>query len=259
MIQEWVGVITDITDRKLAEQALIDSEKKLVTSYKMASLGRLTAGVFHELLNPVNIISSHIQLLLMDAEKGSTTEEDLNSVQEEIKRIVKISDSLLRFSRKGDVGTDNVDLNDLIERTISIVEPDMKLENVKFNRKLDDKVSSVIANSDQLRQVFLNLFTNARDAMPEGGIITITTENVTEGEVPFVRLKIADTGCGIEKNKMHMVFDPFFTTKREGKGTGLGLSTSYGIIEDHGGSMSAESEVGKGTTFIIDLPVKINH
>jgi signal transduction histidine kinase len=132
----------------------------------------------------------------------------------------------------------------------------MKLDNIYFIRKFDNKIPLITANSDGLRQVFLNLITNARDAMPEGGTITISTENITEGKVPFVRIKATDTGCGIDKDTIEMIFDPFFTTKEEGKGTGLGLSTSYKIIESHGGIMTAESEEGKGTTFIIDLPVK---
>jgi len=243
-----IAIIRDISER-------LKSEEQLRISYKMASLGRLTAGVFHEVLNPVNIISSHIQLLLMDAEEGSRTEEDLKSVQEEIKRIVKISDSLLRFSRKGGTGFEEIEMNNLLESTISLLEPDMKLEEVVFFRKFDECLQHITASKDQLRQVFLNLFTNARDAMPGGGTITVSTKNITGGETPFVRVKVSDTGCGIEKSKMHKIFDPFFTTKIEGKGTGLGLSTSYGIIEDHGGAMSAESEVGKGTTFIIDLPI----
>ena len=244
-----IGIMRDITKR-------LRSEEQLRISYKMASLGRLTSGVFHELLNPVNIISSHVQLLLMEAEKGTKAEEDLESIQEEINRIVKISDGLLRFARRGAVGSQKIELNDLLERTISIVEPDMKLEQVKFDRKFADSLPLITANSDQLRQVFLNLITNAKDAMPEGGTITVSTENITGGEVPFVRIKTTDTGCGIDKGKIEFVFDPFFTTKEEGKGTGLGLSVSYGIIKNHGGTMSVKSEVGKGTTFTIDLQIK---
>ncbi|MBT6563469.1 MAG: hypothetical protein HON76_13185, partial [Candidatus Scalindua sp.] len=187
----------------------------------------------------------------------SKTEEDLCSIQEEISRIVKISDNLLRFSRKGGTESDNIKINDLLESTISLLEPDMKLENIVIFRKFDEGLQQITASKDQLRQVFLNLLTNARDAMPDGGTITVSTENITGEEATFIRVKISDTGCGVEKSQIHKIFDPFFTTKREGKGTGLGLSTSYGIIEDHGGAMSAESVVGKGTTFTIDLPVKI--
>jgi signal transduction histidine kinase len=192
----------------------------------------------------------------MEAEKGSKTEEDLKSVQEEIARIVKITDSLLRFSRKGGPGSEKIEINDLLEKMISLIEPDMKLDNIRFVKKLDDRLLQISGNKDELRQVFLNLTTNARDAMPEGGMLTFSTENIKEGEVPFVMIKFTDTGCGIDKDKIEFVFEPFFTTKKEGKGTGLGLSTSYGIIENHGGVLSVESKVGKGTTFTIDLPVK---
>ncbi len=159
----------------------------------------------------------------------------------------------------------------------------MRLDNIKFIRKFDYTVPTITANSDGLRQVFLNLITNARDAMPEGGTITVKTRSVLSPELgvrppvsslagsaeekiskqktqhsalkgDFVEISFEDTGCGIDKDKIEKIFDPFFTTKAEGKGTGLGLSTSYGIIDNHGGVMSVESEVGKGTTFIIDLP-----
>ena len=239
-----------------ARLALRDSRARLNESFKMASLGQQTAVAFHELLNPVNIISSHIQLLLMEAEKGSKSEEDLNSVQEEIKRIVKIADGLMRYSRKGEHEVEKVEINDLIERTIAIVEPGIKLNNIKFVRKLDDRLTTIIGSGDELRQVFLNMITNARDSMPEGGTLTVTTEEITKEKVCFIRIILTDTGCGINANKMKNIFKAFFTTKEVGKGTGLGLSISRGIIENHEGTIKVESEEGKGTTFIIDLPVK---
>jgi signal transduction histidine kinase len=232
--------------------------EKLTVSYKMASLGRLTAGVFHEILNPINIISSHIQLLLMEAEHGSQTEEDLKSVQEEIVRVTKITDSLLRFSRKEGSDSTQVEINDLLERSISIVEPDMKLNNINFIREFDKRLLMITANSNELRQVIMNLLNNAGDAMPEGGTITIRSENIKADGRTFVRIVVKDTGQGIEKGKLQKVFEPFFTTKKEGKGVGLGLSTSFTIIENHGGNISAKSTLGKGTEFIIDLPVRLH-
>lgn len=244
-----IGIIRDITKRK-------DIEEQLMMSYKMASLGRLTAGVFHEVLNPLNIISSYAQLLLTEAEKGSKTEKDLKKIREEVDRIVKITDGLLRFARKGDLEVGEVKVNSLLEKTISIVEPDMKLDNIKFIKKLEGKLPGITASSDELRQVFLNLITNAKDTMPEGGTLTISTQSIKKRGRLFIRIEFADTGCGIASENISRVFDPFFTTKEEGKGTGLGLSTSYGIIDNHGGIISVESEKGKGATFIIDLPVK---
>ena len=242
-----VQILRDITEQKRMQE-------RLLISYKMASLGRLTAGVIHEVLNPLNIIASHVQLLLMEVEKGSRAEEDLKSIQEEIGRIVTISDGLLIFSRKKEIVAREVDTNNSLEGTISIVEPDMKLNNIRFIRKFDDSLPIIKADNDGLRQVFLNVITNARDAMPEGGALTISTQSVKVIGKSFVMIKFTDTGCGISSEDIDKLFDPFFTTKEVGKGTGLGLSISYGIIKDQGGTISVESEEGKGTTFIIDLP-----
>ncbi|MCR4289481.1 MAG: PAS domain-containing protein, partial [Candidatus Scalindua sp.] len=147
-----VQILRDITERKREHE-------QLIKSHKMASLGLLTAGVVHEVLNPVNIISSHVQLLLAEAEKGSKTEEDLKSIREEINRIVKITDGLLRFSRKGISVTGDVEINSLLEKIISIVEPDMKLCNINFIRRFEEGLPKVAANGDELRQVFLNMIT----------------------------------------------------------------------------------------------------
>lgn len=246
---QMIELFIDITERKHIEE-------QLRVSYKMASLGRLTAGVSHEILNPINIISLHVQLLLAEAENGSKVEKALKSIREEIERVVKITDGLLGFARKGKLITEEVDTNSLLEKILSIVESDMKLENVKIMRRFEDKLPRVVANSDEMRQVFLNMITNASDAMPEGGTLTISTQSIKERGKPFVTVKFIDTGIGIKKNVLDKVFDPFFTTKEEGEGTGLGLSTSYGIIENHGGKMSVKSKEGKGATFRIDLPVK---
>lgn len=262
--RELVGVVQILKDVTMQKRV----EEKLRVSYKMASLGRLTAGVVHEVLNPLNIISSHVQLFLAEAEKGSMTEEDLKSIQEEIDRIVNITDGLLRFSRKDKSISGEVDLNSLLENVISIIEPEIKLCNIEFIRRFEEGLPKVAANSDELRQVFLNMITNARDATPEGGTLTVKTRRVRSEKLgvgswqarelkgDFVEISFEDTGSGISKENLDSVFDPFFTTKEEGKGTGLGLSISYGIIRNHGGEMHVESKEGKGTTFTIDLPVK---
>lgn len=251
MYGKWhaIGIVRDNTERKKIEE-------QLRISKKMAALGRLTSGVFHEILNPVNIISSHVQLLSMTAEKGSKTEEDLRSIQEEIERIVKISDGLLRFSRKAKDLIEENNINNLLEKTMSIAENEMKLDNINFIKEFEDKLPKITANSDELRQVFLNLLTNARDAMPDGGTITISTRRIQKEGNSFVSIRFMDSGYGIPKENLENVFDPFYTTKKEGKGTGLGLSTSFDIIEHYGGAMSIDSKEGKGATVIIDFPVK---
>lgn len=245
----FIGIVRDITRRKAME-------KNIRESYKMASLGTLTAGVCHEVLNPLNIISSYAQLLLTDTKEGSETEQDLKKILEEVGRIVKITDNLLRFSRREKLETGEVEINSLLEKTISIIEPEIKLENIKLLTRFENGLPEIMANSDELRQVFLNLIMNARDAMPEGGKLTISTRRIEKQGNPFVSIKFKDTGEGISVKNLNSVFDPFFTTKKEGKGTGLGLSISHGIIENHGGEISVNSKEGKGTTFTIDLPVK---
>ncbi len=248
-VVQMIEFIIDITEReKMKDQVM--------ASYKMASLGQLTAGIFHEVLNSVNIISSHVQLLLMNVEKGSKTEEDLISIQEEIARIVKITDGLLRYSRMSKRNVATVNINRLLENIISIIGPELKLGNISFVNEFDSDLPKIMGSSDELRQVFLNLTTNARDAMPDGGTITITTQSIETDENPSVRIRYTDNGCGIDKKNLKKIFEPFYTTKKEGDGVGLGLSMLYTIIENHHGKVSVESEEGKGTTFIIDLPIE---
>ena len=244
-----VSIIRDITERKRIE-------KSVRVSYKMASLGQMTAGVFHEVLNPLNIISSYTQVMLLKEEKGSEKERYLKQILEEVERIVKITDSLLIFSRKGNENVESVEINSFLEKVMSIVEPDMTLRNIKFIRKFEEELPEIMANNDKLRQVFLNIITNVGHAMPNGGNLTISTLSIEKQGKSFVSIKLKDTGCGIKSSNIDKVFDPFFTTKKEGEGTGLGLSISYGIIKNHGGEMRVNSKEGKGTTFIIDLPAK---
>ena len=231
-------------------------EKECMESHKMASIRRLTSSVFHEVLNPLNIISSHVQLLLMDVDKGSTTEKDLNSIREEISRIEDMTKNLLAFSREEEFVVEEVQTNSLLKEVTSLVKPDMKLKNIKLIKRFEEWLPGIMASGDELKQVFMNLITNACDAMPEGGTLTISTQGKKHGGRPLVRIKFTDTGCGIKTENIDKLFEPFFSTKKEVTGVGLGLSESYGIIKSHGGSISVESEAGKGATFIIDLPIE---
>lgn len=272
-----VGMIRDITERKRLEEELIISQK-------MSSVGRLSASVFHEILNPVNIISAHTQLLLMEAEKSSKTEEDLKSIQGEIDRIVDITDNLFKFAKKEGTKAEEVEINGLLENILSLIKSELNIKSIKPVTKFEKELPGVMTHGGELRQVFLNLITNAIDAMPDGGTLTVETRVVrsrefgvksSEREVgsktesdsglrtpdsklkgDFVEISFEDTGCGIAEGDIDKVFEPFFSTKKEIKGVGLGLSTSYAIIEGYGGKMSVECEEGKGTTVTVDLPVK---
>jgi len=251
-------------------------EEKLKVSHKMSSIGRLTGSVFHEILNPVNIISAHTQLLLIGAEKGSSTEDDLNSIKEEIERIVTITEKLQEFSRSNKSDVETVELNCLIEDILSLIKPELNIKSIKLITNFDMAQPEVMAHGDDLRQAFLNSITNAMDAMPNGGTLTIKTQVVRNSEFGVqstegkntelktqyselkgdsVRITFEDTGCGIAEKDIDRVFEPFFSTKKEIKGVGLGLSTSYATIEGYGGKISVESEEGKGSTFIFDLPI----
>lgn len=254
-------------------QKLQAAQNQILRSEKLAGIGRLAAGVCHEILNPLNIISGHAQALLMERGDDIFLKEDLNSIMEEIGRIEKIISGLLKFSRKGDVELKFVSINEELESVLLIVEKDMRLGNIRIVRKYDHNLPKTLLDPDRMRQVFLNIINNARYAMPDGGILTITTTPVRKDRrkrrrneppanlssakdqgIPFLRIMFADTGMGIKKEYMDKLFDPFFTTKPEDKGTGLGLSVCYTIVEKHSGSLEVESEYGHGATFIIDLP-----
>ncbi len=258
-------------------QKLKAAQNQILRSEKLAGIGRLAAGVCHEILNPLNIISGHTQALLMEREDDPTLMEDLCSVTEEIHRIEKIISGLLKFSRKGDVELKHTDMNKELESVLSITEGEMNLEGIEVIRKLDPNLPMLLVDRDRMRQVFLNIINNAKYAMSTGGALIVQTESVLsgvssngagesnggnhasdQGKAKILRISFTDTGPGIKKENLSKIFDPFFTTKPEDKGTGLGLSVCYSIIEKHGGSMEAESSGKNGAKFIIDLPLNQN-
>lgn len=262
------------SDLQISMKKLQTAQDHILRSEKLASIGRLAAGVCHELLNPLNIISGHVQALMLERPQDESLGSDLESIMEEVGRIEKIVGGLLKFSRKDDMELTHVDINEELESVLSIMEKDMQIDNVHVVRKFGTDLPTIKIDANRMRQVFMNLTNNARHAMERGGVLTVTTEiyikelkqnrrktdfNTSPDEVPviqrnFIRIKFSDTGTGIKKDDMVKLFDPFFTTKPEDKGTGLGLSVCYTIIEKHAGSIEVESEYGKGATFRIDLP-----
>ena len=247
-----LGIIRDVTEQRRLQQQLIRSDK-------LASVGQLTAGVAHEINTPLNVLYGHLELLLLEKEGDPDLFRTLKGMQEQVSKIIEITRNLLDFSRQREPQKTPVDLNDLLERTLSLVEHEMSVEDIVVVSAFDPVLPSLWADGDQLAQVFLNMITNARDAMPEGGELTLRTSTSrlrsrhASGET--IEIRFMDTGRGISEEHLGKIFDPFFTTKPAGEGTGLGLSVSYGIIQAHGGTIEVESEVGRGTTFTIRLPV----
>ena len=244
----FVLLVQDITERVALERAARQAEK-------LAALGTMAAGLAHELNNPIGIISSRIEIMLLDAEAQAVRgqfAEDLRVLHRHSERVARIAHGLLSFSRQSPGGRGPVDLNHLIEETLLLIERPMTKQGVTVTRRLAAHLPPLWGDANTLQQVVLNLLTNARDAVGGRGEITVETSRMT-GKDEAVRLVVRDTGPGIPPETLPRIFEPFFTTKSGG--TGLGLSISYGIVRDHHGTVDVQSRVGEGTTFILTFPV----
>ena len=238
-------IIEDITDR-------VQLEEQLQISEKMASIGLLAAGVAHEVNTPLTGISSFTQMLLEGADPADPRTVLLEKIERQTFRAAKIVNGLLNLSRPGTASNDrtDVDLNAVITDVFSLLEHQFEVGSIKVRRELAPAMLPVLGIEHQLQQVFLNLFLNARDAMPSGGWLLVATR--VEGD--RVIAEVSDTGSGIPSEQISRIYDPFFTTKAIGRGTGLGLSITYGIVREHDGTLLCDSAVGQGTRFTMALP-----
>jgi two-component system NtrC family sensor kinase len=248
-----VGIFTDLRPRLNMEKKLQETHLQLVSSEKMASLGKLAAGIAHEINNPLGGILIYSSLMLEDLPEGDTKRGDLSRIVQEAGRCKEIVKSLLEFARQTEPKMEPTDINRAINDGLFFLVNQALFHNIQIVKKLDSFLPFVQGNASQLKQVFMNIIVNAAEAMHGGGTLTIATFPAPDRKTVFV--EFTDTGEGIPEENLTRIFDPFFTTKEVGKGTGLGLATSYGIIEDHGGKISVKSQVGVGTTFTIELPI----
>ena len=247
-----VGFFTDLRPRLEMERELEETHLQLVNSEKMASLGKLAAGIAHEINNPMGGILIYSSLLMEGLEEGDSRRLDLERIAQEATRCKEIVKSLLEFSRQTEAKMEPIDINKAITDGLFFLENQALFYNIAIDKNLAPVLPGVRGNASQLKQVFMNIVVNAAESMHGHGTLTITTGSSADQRVIWI--DFTDTGEGIPQEYLSKIFDPFFTTKEVGKGTGLGLSTSYGIIEGHGGRIDVESQVGKGTTFRIELP-----
>jgi two-component system, NtrC family, sensor kinase len=233
----------DVTQRERMEEQMTQTEK-------LTSLGLLAAGVAHEVNTPLAVISNYIQMLAKQMPEEDPRHAIIEKIVKQTFRASEIVNNLLNFSRTGAGELANVDVNKVVEETLSLVAHPLKTSQIQVVKNLGDSLPSVRGSANKLQQVFLNLFLNARDAMPSGGMLEVKTV----AHNGSVEIEIVDTGAGIPREHIHKIFDPFFTTKASGRGTGLGLSVSYGIIKEHSGKIDVRSTPGKGTSFHVEFP-----
>ena len=250
-----VGFFTDLRPRIEMEKQLEETHLQLVNSEKMASLGKLAAGIAHEINNPMGGILIYSSLLMEALEGEDARRQDLEKIVQEATRCKEIVKSLLEFSRQTEPKMEPTDINKAITDGLFFLENQALFHNIEIVKNLAPQLPRVRGNGSQLKQVFMNIVVNAAEAMHGGGTLTITTG--LSGDKKDIWIDFADTGEGIPQENLSRIFDPFFTTKEVGKGTGLGLSTSYGIIDGHGGRIDVKSQVGQGTTFRIELPAEL--
>jgi len=236
-------LVDDITQRMQLEEQLVQTEK-------LTSLGLLAAGVAHEVNTPLAVISNYIQMLAKQLPSNDPRQKLTDKIVKQTFRASEIVNNLLNFSRTGGAAFKEVNLNQVIDETLTLVTHPFRAGNVQVIKNLEADLPGVLGSGNRLQQVFLNLFLNAKDAMPSGGMLEVRTA-ANNGTV---EIEVADTGMGIQRENLARVFDPFFTTKATGRGTGLGLSVSYGIIKEHAGKIEVRSTPGKGTSFRLEFP-----
>jgi two-component system NtrC family sensor kinase len=236
---------------KISHEELAQAQRQLIQSEKLASIGQLAAGVAHELNNPLGTITLFGNMLKKDLAQNEKWENDISLIVQEAERAAKIVKDLLSFSRETKLKPGLINVNSIIEETISLLVKRSLFRNIEVRQELEASLPFTFADPDLLKQVFFNIILNGAQAMEGIGVLAVSSRSKKQGKE--IEIKIADTGKGIQEEHIPRLFDPFFTTKE--KGTGLGLALVYGIVSKHKGTIDVESRVGKGTTFFINLKV----
>jgi signal transduction histidine kinase len=244
---------------RLLNEALFESQRQLSQSEKLAAVGQVTAAMAHQIGTPLNSISGYIQLILQDGNIQPKDRDRLKIIESQLDRLADSVKNLLSFTRQPKPQLRSLDVNEVLEELIHLSEPWFLARKVRLSTHLSPDLPSILGDSTHLQTLFLNLITNALDAMPQGGVLTVKTRQVSppfsSEDGKWLEISITDTGIGITEESKKRIFDPFFTTKKMGEGTGLGLPICEKIIKEHSGRIEVESEVGKGSRFSIFIPV----
>lgn len=240
-----------------------EMEQRLRQSQRLEAVGTLAGGVAHDFNNLLTIIKGHVSLLMLETEQAGRVQEVATTINHAAQRGSELVSQLLAFARKSDGAFISTDINQRVREIVAMLKEAMP-RNITFELKLDERLPEIHADPGQVERVIINLATNARDAMPNGGRIVFATSQVQGGEVPqpsglknapYLCLSVADTGSGMDEATRQHIFEPFFTTKPRGKGTGLGMPVVYGLMQSHEGAINIESELGKGTTISLYFPI----
>ncbi len=258
-----MGIFNDLREKLAQEERMKEVLIRAARAEKMASLGQLAAGVAHEINNPLTGILLYGGLLLEDLRKNDPKYQDLQAIIEDANQCRNIVKSLLAYSRQTSANKETLDLNELVEQSLSLIRDQSLFINIEVVKELSPEKMLIRADRNQFNQVIINLVINAIDAMERKGTLTLRTHcdkgkkrGVGKKEAAgFAYIEVSDTGCGITEENLPRIFDPFFTTKDPGKGTGLGLSTAYGIVQEHGGNIWVKNTSKAGTTFILEFPL----
>lgn len=245
----------EIQDRMEAQR---QAEMQLIRSARLAAVGEMAAGVAHELNNPLTTVAGFIELVLEELPEGMSQRQDLELVMREAKRARGVVRRLLDFSRPGDNIRVSTDLNELVSEVLTLVQHLIRTNGVELRVQLREDLPWIPVDPNQIKQVLLNLVHNALQAMPRGGVLSVTTEPAERDGVKWLTVAVEDSGAGIVPEDLERIFEPFFTTRPVGSGTGLGLSVSYGIITEHGGFIEVDSVPGEGSCFTVWLQVEPN-
>ncbi len=247
-------VLERTADLEEANKTLRETQAQLIQASKMAAMGQFGAGVAHELNQPLAGISGYTDLLLLKMEEESPQWRYAKKIEDQVTRMTKIINNLRTFARQSKFEHAEVDINQPIDDALMLLGEQLRSHNIKVKRDLTPDLPKVYADANQLEQVFLNLISNAKDAMDVMGSGTLVIHSTASANGDFVEVYVSDTGTGMDRSMINDIFNPFFTTKDVGKGTGLGLSISLGIIEDHCGKIEVSSTQSKGTVFRVALP-----